>query len=594
MYTFALREEPARRGRKRVENEGGRKLRSRAWFGGKDKDGFIHRSWMRNQGFPGDVFDGRPVIGVCNTWSELTPCNAHFRELAQKVKNGIWEAGGLPVEFPVTSLGETNMRPTAMLFRNLVSMDVEESIRANPIDGVVLMCGCDKTTPSLVMGAASCDVPAIVLSGGPMLNGRYRGEAIGSGTGVWRFSEAVKAGTMTEQEFMDAESCMSRSAGHCMTMGTASTMACMVESLGLSLPGNAAIPAVDSRRGAMAHETGRRIVAMVHEDLRISKILRREAFLNAIRTNAAIGGSTNAVIHLIAFAGRVGVPLTLEDWDKYGQPVRTILDLQPSGRFLMEDFYYAGGLPAVLRKLDEHGQLDGSALTVNGRTIGENVKDAPVWNSEVIRDYEKPLVESGGVAVLRGNLCPDGAVLKPSAASPELMKHRGRAVVFESIEHYKERIEDPELEIDESSVMVLKNCGPKGYPGMAEVGNMGLPAKVLARGITDMVRISDARMSGTAYGTVVLHVSPEAAMGGPLALVREGDWIELDVAARKLHLEVDDAELERRRAEWVRPDPAFKTGYQSLYVKHVMQADKGADFDFLLGCRGHGVPRESH
>jgi dihydroxy-acid dehydratase len=571
-----------------------RKLRSQAWFGGNDKDGFIHRSWMRNQGFPGDVFDGRPVIGICNTWSELTPCNAHFRELAQRVKNGVWEAGGFPLEFPVTSMGETNMRPTAAMFRNLVSMDVEESIRANPLDGVVLMCGCDKTTPSLVMGAASCDVPTIVLSGGPMLNGRYRGEAIGSGTVVWRFSEAVKAGAMTEREFMDAESCMSRSAGHCMTMGTASTMACMVESLGLTLPGNAAIPAVDSRRAVLAHETGRRIVGMVHEDLRISKILKREAFQNAIRANAAVGGSTNAVIHLLAFAGRVGVPLTLDDWDKYGRDVRTILDIQPSGKFLMEEFYYAGGLPAVLSKLMDAGQLDEDALTVNGRTIGENVKGAPVWGTEVIRAYDDPLVESGGIAVLKGNLCPDGAVLKPSAASPELMKHRGRAVVFESIEEYKARIDDPALEIDETSVMVLKNCGPKGYPGMAEVGNMGLPPKLLARGISDMVRISDARMSGTAYGTVVLHVCPEAAAGGPLALVREGDWIELDVPARRLHLDVDDAELARRRAEWVAPEPAFKSGYQALYVEHVMQADKGMDFDFLLGCRGHAVPRESH
>jgi L-arabonate dehydrase len=570
------------------------KLRSQAWFGGNDKDGFIHRSWMRNQGFPGDVFDGRPVIGICNTWSELTPCNAHFRELAQRIKNGVWEAGGFPLEFPVTSMGETNMRPTAMMFRNLVSMDVEESIRANPIDAVVLMCGCDKTTPSLVMGAASCDVPTIVLSGGPMLNGRYRGQPIGSGTVVWKFSEAVKAGEMTQQEFMDAESCMSRSAGHCMTMGTASTMACMVESLGLSLPGNAAIPAVDSRRKVLAHETGRRIVAMVHEDLRISKILKREAFLNAIRANAAIGGSTNAVIHLIAFAGRVGIPLTLDDWDQYGHHVRTLLDLQPSGRFLMEDFYYAGGLPAILAKLAEHGQLDSHALTVNGRTMGENVKDAPIWNSEVIRDFDKPLVEQGGIAVLRGNLCPDGAVLKPSAASPHLMKHRGQAVVFESIEHYKERIEDPDLAIDENSVMVLKYCGPKGYPGMAEVGNMGLPPKLLARGITDMVRISDARMSGTAYGTVVLHICPEAALGGPLALVEEGDWIELDVEARKLHLEVSEEELTRRRANWKAPEPAFKSGYQSLYVKHVMQASDGADFDFLQGCRGHAVPRESH
>jgi len=569
-------------------------LRSQAWFGSNDKDGFLHRSWMRNQGFPGDVFDGRPVIGICNTWSELTPCNAHFRELAQWVKNGVWEAGGFPLEFPVTSMGETNMRPTAMMFRNLVSMDVEESIRANPIDAVVLLCGCDKTTPSLVMGAASCNVPAIVVSGGPMLNGRYRGQAIGSGTAVWQFSEAVKAGTMSASDFMDAESCMSRSAGHCMTMGTASTMACMVEALGLTLPGNAAIPAVDSRRKVLAHESGRRIVAMAHEDLRISKILKREAFLNAIRANAAVGGSTNAVIHLIAFAGRVGIPISLEDWDKYGHHVRTILDLQPSGRFLMEDFYYAGGLPAVLSKLASQGLLDEGALTVNGRTIGENVKGSPVWNSEVIRDFDTPLVAHGGVAVLRGNLCPDGAVLKPSAASPHLMKHRGRAVVFESIEHYHERIADPDLEIDENSVMVLKYCGPKGYPGMAEVGNMGLPAKLLARGIKDMVRVSDARMSGTAYGTVVLHVCPEAALGGPLALVHEGDWIELDVEARRLHLEVDDAELERRRAEWVAPEPAFKSGYQALYVEHVMQASQGADFDFLLGCRGHAVPRESH
>ncbi len=577
-----------------MENEGKRKLRSQAWFGGEDKDGFIHRSWMRNQGFPGDVFDGRPVIGICNTWSELTPCNAHFRELAQRVKNGVWEAGGFPVEFPVMSMGETNLRPTAAMFRNLVSMDVEESIRGNPMDAVVLMCGCDKTTPSLVMGAASCDVPAIVISGGPMLNGRYKGKAIGSGTVVWQFSEAVKAGTMTQQEFMDAESCMSRSAGHCMTMGTASTMACMVESLGLSLPGNAAIPAVDSRRKVLAQETGRRIVEMVHEDLRISKILTREAFQNAIRACAAIGGSTNAVIHLIAFAGRVGVPLTLEDWDEYGRDVRTILDIQPAGRFLMEEFYYAGGLPAVLWKLAQQRQLDEGALTVNGKTIGENVKDAPNWDADVIRDYDRPLVESGGIAVLRGNLCPDGAVLKPSAASPHLMRHRGQAVVFESIEHYKARIEDPELAIDENSVMVLKNCGPRGYPGMAEVGNMGLPPKLLARGITDMVRVSDARMSGTAYGTVVLHVCPEAALGGPLALVREGDWIELDVEARRLHLEVEDAELERRRGEWVMPEPAFKSGYQALYVEHVMQADKGMDFDFLVGCRGHGVARDSH
>ncbi|MFY9936990.1 MAG: IlvD/Edd family dehydratase, partial [Silvibacterium sp.] len=481
-----------------------RRYRSTAWFGKQDRDGFGHRSWMRNQGLPGDVFDGRPVIGICNTWSELTPCNAHFRQIAERVKRGVWEAGGLPLEFPVTSLGETNIRPTAMLFRNLVSMDVEESIRANPIDGVVLLCGCDKTTPSLVMGAASCDVPALVVSGGPMLNGKYRGQDIGSGTAVLRFSEKVKAGTMTQEDFMDAEACMSRSAGHCMTMGTASTMACMVEALGLALPHNAAIPAVDSRRLVLAHVAGRRIVEMVRDDLRIARILTRQAFENAIRVNGAVGGSTNAVIHLLAIAGRVGLKVTLDDWDHLGREVPTLVDLMPSGRFLMEDFYYAGGLPAVIRALGERNLIHRDALTVNGKTIWENCQTAPNWNPEVIRSLDKPLLARGGIAVLRGNLAPDGAVLKPSAASPHLMRHLGRAVVFENIEHYKERIDDPDLDVDENCVLVLKNCGPKGYPGMAEVGNMSLPAKMLKRGITDMVRISDARMSGTAYGTVVL------------------------------------------------------------------------------------------
>jgi L-arabonate dehydrase len=480
------------------------------------------------------------------------------------------------------------------MYRNLLAMETEELLRSYPVDGAVLMGGCDKTTPALLMGAASAGLPAIFVPAGPMLRGNYRGQPLGSGTDMWKYWDDKRAGLIGDCELAELECGLARSPGHCMTMGTASTMACMVESLGLSLPGNAAIPAPDSRRGILAHLTGRRIVEMVHEDLRISKILTREAFQNAIRANAAIGGSTNAVIHLIAFAGRVGVPLSLDDWDRYGREVKTILDIQPSGRFLMEEFYYAGGLPAILWKLAQHGQLDQGALTVNGKTIGENVKDAPNWDSEVIRDYDKPLVESGGIAVLRGNLCPDGAVLKPSAASPHLMKHRGQAVVFETIEHYYERIGDPDLAIDENSVMVLKNCGPRGYPGMAEVGNMGLPAKVLAKGITDMVRISDARMSGTAYGTVVLHICPEAALGGPLALVREGDWIELDVPARRLHLEVDDAELARRRAEWTAPEPTFKSGYQALFVKHVMQADKGADFDFLVGCRGHAVPRESH
>ncbi len=570
------------------------KFRSAGWFGKMDRDGFGHRSWMRNQGLPDSAFDGRPVIGICNTFSELTPCNAHFRRIAEYVKRGVWEAGGLPLEFPVMSLGESNLRPTAMLFRNLASMDVEESIRGNPMDGVVLLCGCDKTTPSLVMGAASCDVPALVVSGGPMLNGKYEGRDIGSGTDVWRFSESVKAGTITLEQFMSAESCLSRSSGHCMTMGTASTMASMVEALGLGFPHNAAIPAVDSRRYVLAHLAGRRIVEMVKQDIRISKILTREAFENAIRVNAAVGGSTNAVIHHLAMAGRVGVNITLEDWDRLGHNVPTLVNLMPSGRFLMEDFYYAGGLPAVIRALGERGLIHKDAMTVNGKTIWENCQEAANWNEEVIRPYDKALVEHGGVAILKGNLAPDGAVLKPSAASPHLMKHRGRAVVFENIEHYKQRIEDPALDVDENCVLVLKNCGPKGYPGMAEVGNMGLPPKVLKRGITDMVRVSDARMSGTAYGTVVLHACPEAAIGGPLALVKDGDFVELDVEGRRLHLDVAQEELDRRRAQWKPPALPMQTGYQRLYVDHVMQANVGADMDFLRGCRGNMVTRESH
>lgn len=546
------------------------------------------------RGYPEDVFDGRPVIGICNTWSELTPCNVHFRDLAERVKRGVWEAGGFPLEFPVTSLGETNLRPTAMLFRNLVSMDVEESIRANPLDGVVLLCGCDKTVPALIMGAASCDLPTLVISGGPMLNGKFHGEDIGSGTDVWRFSEEVKAGTMSLPMFREAESCMSRSAGHCMTMGTASSLACMVEALGLGLPANAAIPAVDSRRSVLAHLAGRRIVEMVHEDLRISKILTLEAFENAIRVNGAVGGSTNIVIHTIAIAGRVGVKLGLDDWDRLGRHIATIVDLMPSGRFLMEDFYYAGGLPTVLRALGEAGQLHRDCLTVNGKTIWENSKEAPNWNPEVIRPLDNPLAANGGMAILQGNLAPNGAVLKPSAASPHLFQHRGPAVTFANIEDYHQRIGDPDLVVDENSILVLKNCGPCGYPGMAEVGNMGLPPKLLKCGVKDMIRISDARMSGTAYGTVVLHVAPEAAVGGPLALVRDGDMIELDVEARKLHLDVSEEELAARRAEWRKPEPAMKGGYQSLYVERVMQADKGADFDFLTGCRGAAVPRESH
>lgn len=570
-----------------------KKLRSQAWFGRRDRDGFLYRSWMKNQGWPHDLFDGRPVIGICNTWSELTPCNAHFRELAEFVKRGVWEAGGFPLEFPVMSLGETQLRPTAMLFRNLASMDVEESIRGNPIDGVVLLMGCDKTTPSLLMGAASCDLPTIGLSGGPMLSGKFRGGDLGSGTGLWQMTDQVRTGKMKMEEFFEAESCMHRSKGHCMTMGTASTMASMVEALGMSLPGNAAIPAVDARRNTLAQMTGRRIVQMVKEDHCISRILTREAFENAIFANAAIGGSTNAVIHLIAIAGRVGVPLSLNDFDRLGSSLPCLVDIQPSGKHLMEDFFYAGGLPVVLRELGEAGILHREALTANGQSIWKNVVEAPCWNREVIRRFAEPFKASAGIAVLRGNLAPDGAVIKPSAASPSLMRHRGRAVVFESIEEFHSRINDENLDIDESCVMVLKNCGPCGYPGMAEVGNMMLPPKVLRKGITDMVRISDARMSGTAYGSVVLHVSPEAAVGGPLALVHGGDTISLDVVKRELRLEIDNETLARRRAEWT-PPPRPDRGWLKLYAEHVMQADKGADLDFLVGRSGAPVPRDSH
>ena len=572
------------------------KLRSAQWFGTADKNGFMYRSWMKNQGIPDHEFDGRPIIGICNTWSELTPCNAHFRKLAEHVKRGIYEAGGFPVEFPVFSNGESNLRPTAMLTRNLAAMDVEEAIRGNPIDAVVLLTGCDKTTPALLMGAASCDVPAIVVTGGPMLNGKLDGQNIGSGTAVWQLHESLKAGEIDLHRFLSAEAGMSRSAGTCNTMGTASTMACMAEALGTSLPHNAAIPAVDARRYVLAHLSGTRIVEMALQGLTLSKILTRAAFENAIRVNAAIGGSTNAVIHLKAIAGRIGVPLELEDWARIGRDTPTLVDLMPSGRFLMEEFYYAGGLPAVLRRLGEADLLPHpDALTVNGRTLWDNVKDAPITNDEVIRRLDNPLIDDGGIRVLRGNLAPRGAVLKPSAASPELLRHRGRAVVFENLEHYKERIVDEALDVDASSVLVMKNCGPKGYPGMAEVGNMGLPPKLLRQGVKDMVRISDARMSGTAYGTVVLHVAPEAAAGGPLAAVQDGDWIELDCEAGTLHLDIDEAELARRMAAYQAPrSHGDGGGYQRLYVDHVLQADEGCDLDFLVGCRGAAVPRHSH
>ncbi|CAI3126673.1 L-arabonate dehydratase [Acinetobacter calcoaceticus] len=571
-------------------------LRSAAWFGTTDKNGFMYRSWMKNQGIPDHEFQGKPIIGICNTWSELTPCNAHFRKIAEHVKKGILEAGGYPVEFPVFSNGESNLRPTAMFTRNLASMDVEEAIRGNPIDGVVLLTGCDKTTPALLMGAASCDIPAIVVTGGPMLNGKHKGKDIGAGTIVWQMHEELKAGKIDLNEFLSAESGMSRSAGTCNTMGTASTMACMAEALGTSLPHNAAIPAVDSRRYVLAHLSGMRIVDMVHEDLRLSKILTKEAFENAIKVNAAIGGSTNAVIHLKAIAGRIGVDLQLDDWNRVGRGMPTIVDLQPSGRFLMEEFYYSGGLPAVIRRMGEANLLPHpQALTVNGQAIWENCQQSPIYNDEVIRKIDNPIRQDGGMCILRGNLAPKGAVLKPSAATPELMKHRGRAVVFENFDDYKARINDPDLDVDETCILVMKNAGPKGYPGMAEVGNMGLPPKVLAKGITDMVRISDARMSGTAYGTVVLHVAPEAMAGGPLAAVQNGDFIELDAYAGKLHLEVSDEELQQRLESLAPPaPPSFIGGYRKLYVEHVLQADEGCDFDFLVGCRGSEVPRHSH
>ncbi|MDQ4140313.1 MAG: dihydroxy-acid dehydratase [Bacteroidota bacterium] len=569
------------------------KFRSSDWFGKTDKMGFIYRSWMKNQGHPEDMFNGRPVIGICNTWSELTPCNAHLRDIAEVVKRGVYEAGGFPLEFPIMSLGETLLKPTAMLFRNLASMDAEESIRGNPIDGVVLLTGCDKTTPSTVMGAASVDLPTIVVPGGPMLNGKFQGQDIGSGTSVWRFAADVKTGKMLQEDYMYAESCMSRSNGHCMTMGTASTMACMVESLGLTLPGAAAIPAVDSRKKVLAHLSGRRIVEMVKEDLRMSKVLTREAFENAIKVNAAVGGSTNLIIHLTAIAGRIGVELNLEDYDDLGSKIPLLLNLMPSGKYLMEDFFYAGGLPVIINELREH--LHMNTTTVTGKGHAENIKGkVNNYNTEVIAPITSPLIQEGGIAVLKGNLAENGAVIKPSAATPELMVHRGRAVVFETIEDYHALVDDPDLDIDETCIMVLKNVGPVGYPGMPEVGNMTLPKKILEKGVVDMVRISDGRMSGTAYGTVVLHVSPEAAIGGTLAVVQNGDFIELDVPNRRLHLDISDEELQRRKQKWQRPEPVADRGYVNMYIKHVQQADKGADMDFLVGGSGDKVSRDSH
>jgi dihydroxy-acid dehydratase len=569
-------------------------LRSQKSYGKHDRDGFIHRSWIKATGLPDHVFDGRPIIGIANTWSELVTCQVGLRELADFVKRGIWEAGGVPIEFPAMSLPETQMRPTAMLFRNLLAMEVEESIRANPIDGVVLMGGCDKTTPGLLMGAASVDLPAIFLSSGAMLNGKFEGRDIGSGTDVWRFSEAVRAGEMSLDEFLSAESGMSRSAGVCNTMGTASTMASLTEALGIALPNNAALPAVDSRRKVLAHLTGNRIVQLVKDDVKPSDILTRQAFENAILMHAAIGGSTNAVIHLLALAGRVGVPLDLADFDEIAREVPLLVNLMPSGKYLMEDFCYAGGAPAVTAEMGDLFHRD--ALTVSGKTQGEIADAAKVWNREVIATRDAPFGPSSGVWVLHGNLCPQGAILKPSAATPALLTHRGRAVVFEDIEDYHARIDHPDLEVDETSILVLKGCGPKGYPGMPEVGNMALPPKLLAKGVRDMVRISDARMSGTAYGTVILHVSPEAEAGGPLALVQTGDEIAFDGPNRTLDLLVSEVELVTRRAAWeaARQPSKYSRGWYKLYIDTVMQADQGADLEFLVGKSSADVTRESH
>jgi dihydroxy-acid dehydratase len=567
-----------------------KKRRSQHWYGKLDKDGFIHRSWMKNQGFPDHAFDGRPIIGICNTWSELTPCNSGLRTLAEGVKRGVWEAGGFPVEFPVMSLGETQMKPTAMLFRNLLAMDVEESIRAYGIDGVVLLGGCDKTTPGQLMGAASVDLPTIVVSSGPMLNGKFKGKDIGSGTDVWKFSEDVRAGEMTLQDFMNAESGMSRSAGVCMTMGTASTMASLVEAMGMALPTNAALPAVDARRMALAHLTGKRIVEMVDEDLKPSDVLTKEAFENAILANAAVGGSTNAVVHLLALAGRVGVDLTLRDFE-IGSEIPLLVNCMPSGKYLMEDFCYAGGVPAVLSQLKDHLR---PATTVLGKDIAMYHEGAEIFNEDVIRPLENPVKPAAGLRVLRGNLAPNGAIVKPSAATAALLEHEGEAFVFENIEDLKANIDRDDLPVTPETILVLKGCGPKGYPGMPEVGNMPIPGKLVKEGVRDMIRVSDARMSGTAFGTVILHVSPEAQAGGTLALVQTGDRIKISAQNGVLELLVDTAELEARRATW-HPDPEhYARGYAKLYYDHVLQADKGADLDFLVGKDTRLVTRESH
>lgn len=567
-------------------------LRSKTWFSATGKVGFYHRSHTKSEGFPDDLFDGRPVIGIASSWSELAPCNVHLHDLAASVKAGIFEAGGFPLEFPTMGLGETLMRPTAMLYRNLAAMEIEELLRANPIDGVVLLTGCDKTTPAAVMGASSVDLPAILVSGGPMVNGRFKGEIVGSGTDLWRFSEDVRAGVMTPEDFLTSEACVSRSNGHCTTMGTASTMACLIEAMGLQLPGSATIGAIDARRKVVAQLSGRRIVEMVKEDLRISKVVGRNSFENAIMVNAAIGGSTNAIIHLLAIAGRLGIELELSDFDTLGKDVPTLVDLKPTGRFLMEEFDAAGGLPAVMAEIRDFLHLD--AISVTGESIGESISGAKCWDRSVIRTVLEPLLPPGlGTAVLRGNLAPNGAVIKLSAASEGLLNHVGKAIVFDSIEEFNQFADEDDPDIVESDVLVLRYSGPVGYPGMPEVGNLNIPRTLLKKGIRDMVRISDARMSGTSFGTVVLHVTPEAAIGGPLCLVRNGDRISLDVGARLIELLVDEQELERRRAEWKQPIYENKGGYVQLYRQHVVGADRGCDFDFLQGSRGHDVPKQS-
>jgi dihydroxy-acid dehydratase len=575
-----------------ASNDGSR-LRSAQWYAGDDRNAYIHRAWMR-RGVPGDAFTGRPHIAIANTASDLTPCNAHLTEVAASVKNGVYEAGGIPLELPVVSLGETLLRPTAMLWRNMAAMATEEMLRANPIDGVVLLGGCDKTIPALLMAAASVDLPAVVVPGGPMLTGTFRGVSLGCGTDVWRLSEEVRAGTLSAEQFTRSESAMIRSRGHCNTMGTASTMALVAEALGTVVPGVAGTPAADSRLLEAAHGTGRLVVEMVAADRRPSTFLTHASFANAIVTMAAVGGSTNAVVHLLAIAGRLGIDLALDDFDRIGSHVPLLVDLQPAGRFLMDDFYRAGGLLAVLREVRD--LLDPTAVTVTGRPLVDYLDAAPLWDAEVIRPRGQPLLNEGGIAVLHGNLAPAGAIIKPAAASSHLIQHRGRALVFDSIEDFHARIDDPELDVDANTVLVLRGCGPKGYPGMPEVSNMPLPRKLLAQGVRDMVRICDGRMSGTAYGTVVLHVAPEAAAGGPLALVQTGDEITLDVRSRRLTLEVSEEELLRRR-----PNAATLTafanparGWERLYIDHVQQADTGADLDFLVGATGDRVSRESH